>query len=172
MKPTLLFLVAMLFAGCSSTSSTMVKRDGKTSPQIAIMPLDGEYGAQASDMIAEQLALHGLPTIERAQLSVILKEHNYRENGNFDRSTFAEYGRLLGVKKIFIGTITTIGGPLASYPHVNITLKVVDVSTGEVTWIGRYGNSMWTSAISTQGDIQRGAKAIVKEFIKVHGTKF
>jgi TolB-like protein len=150
----------------------MVSHSTKQSPAVAIMPLQGEYGEQAADMIAEQLAIHGLPTIERAQLSAILKEHNYRESDNFDRSTFSEYGKLLGVKKIFFGTITTIGGPLYSYRHVNMTLKVVDVATGEVTWIGRYGNSMWSSAISTQGDIQRGAKAIVKEFITVHGTKF
>lgn len=136
------------------------------------MPLQGEFGEQASDLIAEQLALNGIPTIERNQLDVLLRENGFKGNEMFDQASLPEFGRLLGVKRMFTGTITTVSGPLYSFPHANITLKVVDVSTGRVTWIGRYGNSMWTSAISTQGDIQRGAKHIVREFIKVHGKEF
>lgn len=169
----LLYLLPIIFSiGCASTSSVMVMHDNSTKPTIAVVPLAGEYGQQTSDLIAEQLALNGIPTIERAQLDVVLREHGFHENDKFNQSSLAKYGRLLGVKKMLTGTITTARGPLYSFPHVNITLKVVDVETGKISWIGRYGNSLWTSAISTQGDIQRGANHIVKEFIKVHGTQF
>jgi TolB-like protein len=170
---TLILITSLLFmVGCASTSSVLVDHDASKSPTIAIIPLQGEYGQQASDLIAEQLAMNGIPTFERAQLDVVLEEHGFKGNEKFDQTSLAEYGRLLGVRKIFTGTITAVRGPLYSFPHVNITLKVVDVETSKVTWIGRYGNSLWTSAISTQGDIQRGAKHIVKEFVKVHGMNF
>jgi TolB-like protein len=172
MKNIILLITLLFYAGCASTSSVMVNHSLAEKPIIAIMPLEGDYGEQASDLIAEQLALNGIPTIERAQLKTLLRENGFKENEMFNQASLPEYGRLLGVKRMFTGTITTVSGPLYSFPHANMTLKVVDVSTGKVIWIGRYGNSMWTSAISTQGDIQRGAKAIVKEFIKVHGTKF
>lgn len=169
----LILLTSILFlVGCASTSSVMVDHSSGKKPTIAIMPLEGEYGGQAADLISEQLAMNGIPTIERAQLETLMRENGFRGNEMFNQASLPEFGRLLGVRKMFAGTITTVSGPLYSFPHANITLKVVDVSTGKVTWIGRYGNSMWTSAISTQGDIQRGAKHIVLEFVKVHGTDF
>jgi TolB-like protein len=115
----LLFLV-----GCVSTSSVLVEHNASKTPTVAIIPLQGEYGQQASDLIAEQLALKGIPTVERAQLDVVLKEHGFRGNEQFDQTSLAEYGRLLGVKQIFAGTITAVRGPLYSFPHVNITLKL------------------------------------------------
>ena len=39
---------------------------------------------------------------------------------------------------MFFGTVTTSKGLLSTYPHVFITLKAVEVKTGEVKWIGRY----------------------------------
>jgi len=167
-----LFVISVLITGCSSTSSVLINQNEAKSPQVAVMPLHGAYGQQASDFITEQLATKGVATIERAQLNYILREHGFKKTDQFNQSSLAEYGRFLGVKKMLTGTISSVEGPLYSFPHVNITLKVVDVSTGQITWVGRYGNSFWTSAISTQGDIQRGAKKIVKEFVKVHGTQF
>ncbi|MCX6855986.1 MAG: hypothetical protein NTV80_13890 [Verrucomicrobia bacterium] len=137
-----------------------------------MLPLDGEFGEQASDLIVEQLGSQGVSVVDRSSLDAVLREQDFRRDSRFDQSSLAQYGKLLGVKKIMAGTTTAASGPLYSYRHVNITLKVIDVSTGRVTWIGRYGNSLWSSAISTQGDLQRGAKHIVKEFTRIHGTDF
>jgi TolB-like protein len=38
-----------------------------------------------------------------------------------------------------------------------MSLRLLDVETGEVLWASKYGNPLWSSAISTQADIQRGA---------------
>jgi TolB-like protein len=151
----------------------MVKHgDNLGIPTIAIMPLDGALGSRASDLIAEQLAVNDIATVERAKIDNILREHGFRDNANFDQSSLAKYGKLLGVKNILLGSVATDSNPLSSYPHVFITLKVVDVESSQVTWIGHYGNSYWSSAISMQGDLQRGAEHIVEEFLKVHGKKF
>ena len=81
----------------------------------------------------------------------------------------SSYGEELGVRYLFTGTVSAEGGPLYSFDHVNMTLRLIDVQSGQTRWIGRYGNSMWTSAISTQGDLQRGSKALVAEFISAGG---
>lgn len=172
LQSALLLVLCAMLSSCASTSSVMVDHQYQSSPKVAILPLNGRYGQQASDLITQHLASNGIAAVERAQIDSVLKEHGYRNNKAFNQGSLARHGRLLGVKKVMIGTVTTADGPLYSFPHVNITLKVVDVESGKITWIGRYGNSMWTSAISTQGDLQRGANAIVKEFVKVHGTGF
>ncbi len=167
-KIAMVLLACAVLSGCA-TSSVKLNYSSGSKPVVAVLALDGPHGEQASDYITEQLALNGILPIERTQIDAILAEHGYRDNKSFNQSTLADYGQMLGVKKIFMGTISEIRGPLYSFSHVNMTLKLVDVSTGNVLWIGRYGNSLWTSAISTQGDIQRGAKWIVQEFIKVYG---
>jgi TolB-like protein len=168
MNKITVLLLCLGLCGCA-THSVRINHPSGAKPLVAVLSLDGPHGEQASDYITEQLAVNGILPIERTQLDAILTEHGYRGNKNFNQETLADYGRLLGVKKVFIGTISEISGPLYSFPHVNITLKLVDVSTGSILWIGHYGNSLWTSAISTQGDIQRGAKWIVHEFIKIYG---
>lgn len=172
MTRRLLVLTLALSVGslsCASTSSVMVHPSDGGTPHIAILPLTGVLGAQGSDMIAERFAMEGIATVERGHLDAIMKEVGFQGNAMFDQASLAEYGRLLGVKVLLMGSVTSSRGPLASYAHVFITLKAVDVATGKVTWIGHYGNSKWTSAISTQGDLLRGAKHIVREFIKVYG---
>jgi len=169
MKKLLIASMACLaLCGCA-TSSVKLNYSTGSKPVVAVLPLNGLHGEQASDYITEQLAVNGILPVERAQMDTILAQQGIRDYKNFDKSTLADYGKMLGVKKLFIGTISEISGSLYSFPHVNMTLKLIDVSTGNVLWIGRYGNSLWTSAISTQGDIQRGAKWIVQEFIKVYG---
>ena len=169
---TLVSIASFLFVSCSSTSSTLVPASSSANPAVAVLPLKGALGEQGADLNIEQLALNGIATVERSSIKSLLREHGYRGDSRFDQNSIAKYGELLGVSKVFTGTVTAKSGPLYSFDHVNITLKVIDVSTGQVTWIGRYGNSLWSSAISTQGDLQRGTKNIVKEFVKVHGTKF
>jgi len=172
MKIIPFLFIFLLVAGCASTSSVLLNHQASANPTVAILPLDGQLGAQASDLIAEELAREGIPTIDRTRLLFILQEQGFRGDMRFDQSSVAQYGKTLGVKKVFSGTVTTSRGPLSSFPHVFITLKVIDVETSQVTWIGRYGDPGGTWAFSTQGDLKRGAKKIVEEFIKVHGKDF
>jgi TolB-like protein len=175
MKTRMTVLILALSVGslsCASTSSVMVHPSDGGPPKIAILPLTGNLGVQASDMIAERLAMEGIATVERGHLDEVMREVGFKDNAMFDQSSLPEYGKLLGVKVLLTGSVTSSRGLLSSYAHVFITLKAVDVATGKVTWIGRYGNSKWSSATSTQGDLERGAKDIVREFIKSHGRDF
>ena len=133
------------------------------------MPLQGEYGTQAADMITQQLLEAGYRVVERSRIEQILRELGYADDTRFDSSTLPRIGNQLGVQKLFVGSITTMGSPFYSFDHVNISLRLVSVSSGEILWAAKYGNPLWTSALGTQGDIQRGAKDLVSEFMRTYG---
>jgi TolB-like protein len=156
---------AFAFSGCQSTQSVVVNQSLNSKPVLAVFELEGDYGKEASGLISQELALNGVPSLERSQIESIFKEHSYHGDARFDQSSVSEYGNLLGVNKILIGNVRADGGPLYSFPHIFITLKLIDVETGNIKWIGKYGNPSWTSATSTMGDLNRGAKHIVKEFL-------
>lgn len=159
---------AIALAGCASTSSTIIPES--RGARVAIVGLDGPLGAQAVDLISQELAVRGIAVVEAATTrEVIGVDTDLSDASPASVQALASYGEELGVRYLFTGTVSAVGGPLYSFDHVNMTLRLIDVRSGQTRWIGRYGNSMWTSAISTQGDLQRGAKAIVAEFISAGG---
>lgn len=159
----LLFFMAFI-TSCASTTSVSPSAGATSGPLLAVMPLDGEFGTQASDMITHKLLDSGFRMVERSQIDQVLKELGYAGNRRFADFSLPKIGRQLGVQKLFVGSVTAAGGPLSSFEHVNINLRLVSVSSGEILWAAKYGNPMWTSAMSTQGDIQRGARDLVNEF--------
>jgi TolB-like protein len=159
----LLFFMAFI-TSCASTTSVSPSAGATSGPLLAVMPLEGEFGTQASDMITHKLLDSGFRMVERSQIDQVLKELGYAGNKRFADFSLPKIGRQLGVQKLFVGSVTAAGGPLSSFEHVNINLRLVSVSSGEILWAAKYGNPMWTSAMSTQGDIQRGARDLVNEF--------
>ena len=127
--------------------------------------------SQASDMLAQQLLQEGYRVVERSRIEQVLRELGYSRDFRFDASSLPKIGNHLGVHYIIVGSITTMGGPLYSFDHVNMNLRLVSVSSGEILWAARYGNPMWTSAVSTQGDIQRGAKDLISEFQRTYSAR-
>lgn len=163
------FALTALLAACASTSSTTIPRiEGP--PRAAVLPLSGELGEQASDLLSQEFARNGVAFVETGRLrSVVAVDTDLSAATPAAVASLKSYGDQLGVPFLFSGTVSTDKGPLSSYPHVFITLRLLEVSTGQTRWLGRYGNAMWTSAWSTQGDLERGATDIVQEFIKAGG---
>lgn len=160
---------AIFLAGCASTSSTIIPRMSGP-PLAAVLPLTGDLGEQASDLLSQEFARNGVAVVETGRLrSVVAVDTDLSSATPAAVATLKSYGEQLGVSFLFSGTVSTDRGPLSSYPHVFITLRLLEVSNGQTRWVGRYGNSMWTSAWSTQGDLERGANDIVQEFIKAGG---
>jgi TolB-like protein len=166
-----LTVAGMALSGCASTSSTMIPATSGP-PQVAIVQLEGPLGEQAVDLISQELAMRGIAVVERARTrEVVALDTDLSETSPATVDALSSYGEQLGVRYLFTGTVSAEGGPLYSFDHVNMTLRLIDVRTGQTRWIGRYGNAMWTSAISQQGDLQRGAKHIVDEFINAGGAR-
>lgn len=159
-------------SGCAATSSVVLPVSAARAPSVAILPLEGPLGDQAGDLIAQALAENQIAVVERAAVINTLRLDTVG-TGSAVGSTKSinSYAQALGVRYLFTGTVSAQKGPLYSFEHVNMTLRLVDAQTGQTRWIGRYGNSFWTSSISTQGDLQRGAKSIVAEFIKAGGPQ-
>jgi TolB-like protein len=162
-------LAGVTLSACASTTSTLIAvNDG--APRVAVLPLEGPLGAQAVDLISQELAAAGIATVERGRMvNFQALDTDLDPSSPAAVQTLSSYGDTLGVKYLFVGTVSAVNGPLYSFAHVNMTLRLIDVRTGQTRWIGRYGNAGWTSAISTQGDLHRGARDIVREFIRAGG---
>lgn len=161
----LIVAVLVVTAGCASTSSTVIPITDQRASKMAIVPFEGQYGAQAVDLISQEFAKRNIAVVEGSTVRNLLAiDTDLSETSPNSVTSLQAYGEQLGVRFLFTGTVEAIGGPLYSFDHVKMTMRLIDVSTGQTRWIGNYGNSMWSSAISTQGDLQRGAKHIVKEF--------
>lgn len=146
----------LALAGCASTSSTLIPLQAGP-PRAAVLPLTGALGEQASDFLSEEFAKNGVAVVETSRLrSVVAVDTDIDPSSPAGASSLKKYGDDLGVPFLFSGTVTSDRGPLSSYEHVYITLRLLDVSSGQTRWIGRYGNPMWSSAFSTQGDLKRG----------------
>lgn len=165
------FLMPFFLVSCASTSSVVLNSQTNNST-LAVLPLDGAMGNQASDLIAQELAVNDIETMAQSKIVPLVAVDTDLSASSPDAiKKYADLGERLGVKYVLTGTVSAEGGPLYSFKHVNMTLNLIDVRTGETRWIGRYGNSLWTSAISQQGDLQRGSKAIVREFVASGGKK-
>lgn len=160
----------LAMAACTSTQSVTLPDVSGSAPSVAIIPFEGPLGTQAVDMISQQLAASGVAVVERARVRTNLGiDTDLATGAPVEASALAALGSELGVNYLFAGTVSAAGGPLYSFAHVNMTLRLIDVRTGQTRWIGTYGNPFWTSAISQQGDLQRGARDLVKEFVRAKG---
>lgn len=162
-------LLTLFLEGCASTTSYTPGSQGvQYGPRIAVFPFRGPAGDQVSDMLAQQLLEKGYNIIDtpRVNQAILLAGFDPQQTSSSARSKILA---ALGADYLFDGTISEIGGPLYSYAHANITARITDVHSGRILWIGKYGNPLWSSAISTQGDIQRGASHLAIEFNKTYG---
>lgn len=155
----------ILLASCASTSSVVIPQQTLGAAKMAIVPFEGEFGAQAVDLISQEFAKRQIAVLEGSKLKDIVGlDTDLSEMSPTYATSLSLYGRELGVDYVFTGTVNAVGGPLYSFDHIKMTMRMIDVSTGQTRWIGNYGNAAWTSAISTQGDLTRGARDLVKEF--------
>tara|TARA_B110000211_G_scaffold234459_1_gene304198 strand:+ start:95 stop:1765 length:1671 start_codon:yes stop_codon:yes gene_type:complete len=65
--------------------------------------------------------------MERSQLNKILDEQSIQKSKNFDKSTAVNFGKLVGVDFVIIGSIYVLD------KHCNITSRMVNVETSEIT---------------------------------------
>jgi len=165
-------IAALVLVGCASSSSVVLPATSVRAVKVALLPLDGPLGDQAVDLLSQEFAAKGIAVVERGRVVPLLALDTDLSSSSPD--AVQNYGRLgdtLGVRYLFAGTVSADQGPLYSYRHVNMTLRLIDVRTGQTRWIGKYGNALWSSAISTQGDLQRGARDLVQEFVRAGGDK-
>jgi TolB-like protein len=164
-------LTLLLSASCATKTTRSLSFRKLSGERIAVMPLSGPHGELAADLINQGLLECGFRVVERSRIDAVFAELGFVGDRRFDSSSLPRVGRVLGLREVVVGSISAVGGPLYSYPHANIALRVVDVETGEVLWASRYGNPFWSSAISTQGDVQRGAESLAENLCADFGAR-
>jgi TolB-like protein len=171
-RSVVFFICALVLTACAAQSSTssILLPAANPAHRVAIVGFDGPLGDQAVDLITQELASRGISVVERARTRELVAVDTDLASGSPAAvEALSSYGEQLNVRYLFVGTVTTDQGPLSSYPHVFMTMRLLDVRSGQTRWIGRYGDPNWTSAWSQQGDLQRGARHIVREFVDAGG---
>lgn len=150
---------------CAPTRSIVIPERAGAPARLAIVPLEGDLGPQAMDLIAEEFAARGIAAREGASvISIVGYDANITDGSPASAGPLRKYGEDQGVDFIFAGTAETVSGPLYAFDRVKLTMHLIDVRTGQTRWIGNYGNTVWAAAINTQTDLERGAAHIVKAF--------
>ena len=162
MRRTLFASVATALAvlGMASGAAAQAKR-----PAVAVMDFDfgtvhhhwwGDYdiGKGMADQVVDALVNDGsFRVIERKKLDTVLAEQDFARSDRADPSAakLAKIGKVLGVKYIIAGSITTFGGEEKNYgggglvggklgglglkkakTEVGLTARVIDATTGEI----------------------------------------
>ena len=107
---------------------------------------DSSLSLGATDlMINALLSTNRFRVFERAKLDLLLQEQNFQNfSGLVDQTTAVKLGKMIGVDAILTGSITNISfkksegikiGPIKvgkSYAKVVMTIRIIDVTTGEI----------------------------------------
>jgi TolB-like protein len=101
-------------------------------PQVAVMPLsahaiDSTSVSTIEDALGTELLRTGkVRVLERSQMNAILKEQGFQQAACDKTDCTVEVGKLLSVDRLVVGSIGHLGNTYS------MTLRLVDVSTGEV----------------------------------------
>ena len=107
---------------------------------------DSPLAAGATDLMVNALLnTNRFRVFERAKLDAILQEQDFQHfSGLVDQTTAVKLGKMIGVDAILTGSITNIsfkkGGGISiagvkirkSYAKVVMTIRIIDVTTGEI----------------------------------------
>ncbi len=97
--------------------------------RIAVMDLRAEgVSAKTSRVVTNMLRtnlinLKKFTIVERSQMDLILKEQGFQQTGCTDQDCAVQIGKVLSVRKILIGELSSIGSSLM------MTIRIVDVET-------------------------------------------
>jgi len=160
MKLLTLALAAALLPACASTkgeSYTKVGFDPHSVARTAVV--DGnnptykvETRQQLVDATEMEFLKRGWPLVERANIQKALDEVKFQNGELTTPDQRKQMGQILNVDAL---TFVNIGG---TAEEMSITIKMIDVETGEVLWMGQ-GDSDLNSTLSTITGAVVGAAA-------------
>jgi len=125
------FILFLFFPFCMSTTSLLFSEETKFT--AAVMDLTAEQGVSesAARMLSDYLRTQLFNTgkfilVTRESMEQVLKEQQFQLSGCTSQECIVQVGQLLGVRKMFTGSIGKIG---ATYM---LTLKSIDVQSGQI----------------------------------------
>ena len=128
---------------------------------LTAMPAAGKV---AADALATELAAHRWKVVDRDRAEQILDQLDVVPGGTIDRIAALRAGELLGVDAVVFGSVAEADdggeetGP--SDAEIGLSLKVLDVRTGQFLLAGSYAASGGSEAVS--GAARRAAEEVGK----------
>ena len=134
-----LLLGATLVAGCASSTgeSYMSPAFSPASvDRIAIASITGQvYGEAAKSAVADAITMElfkkGYRVMERSQMKAILDEQEFQASAITSDQDAAKAGRILNVPVVMLVSI-----PKYSNEKMELSVRLVQVETGELLWLG------------------------------------
>lgn len=122
----LLLPIIIITITSSNSYSTARTRDTAAVMDLRANNCPDTLARAATDMLVNRIYSTGLFTIvERTQIELILKEQGFQMTGCTDEGCAVKIGKLLSVRKIFIGSLNRI-------ENYNLNVRIVDVASGRV----------------------------------------
>lgn len=127
----LLFVVMLLFAGCSGITPRSSGPPGVAVWDLEDLTAEGQLthaGELLAAQITDTLGKQGkYVVVERSRLIRILEEQQLSASSLADRQTQLRLGELIGARYMVFGGYLTIGG------SVRIDIRLVEVETGRIS---------------------------------------
>jgi len=138
-----LFLFSCAGAQLKKTSYFNWKVNIKKIKKIAVLPFKNytknkEMGKTLREIvIAEILANNIFDVVDPSITDLVLYEEGVDKNLKMDEATIRRIGKKLGVQALLIGSLTyleNVRNGSYVYPVIGISLRLIDVKTGDIIW--------------------------------------
>jgi hypothetical protein len=157
-------LTAVMVAGCASSSGESYAAAGynfANLDKIAIVEVTGRvYGDAAKNQISNlftmELMKKGYAVVERSQIKQILKEQEFQSSDLTSPEGRAKVKEIWNVPAIMV-----IDVPKYDNEKLSMSAKLLDVTTGEVLWIGTGEGSTGKTAATVFGAVAGAAAGAV-----------
>jgi TolB-like protein len=175
-----LLLVCLLCftGGCGPKHFVKKNTDTSGLKKIAVMPFenftsDEHAGEKIRQIVLTELLSRNVEVIEPGEITKLLKELKVRAISTISVKELQEIGTKTGASAVMMGAVETYGtgkGVSVSYPEVTITLRLIEVSSGNIVWSVRHtsgGPDFWTRHFGSEGtSLSEAAGKVVKEAIR------
>ena len=148
-----LLVAIMSLAGCASTTRLFTKPIAEapyvTYPEwgpnrnVAVMPFlniskDKDAGVKVRDLLVAELYISGAfkEVVDEGEVSEVMKKLKVREGEALGKDTLKTLGDNLGVQAIIFGTVQEYSERSAKGALFAVSLRMVDVETGQILWLG------------------------------------
>ncbi|MBX6422062.1 GNA1162 family protein [Thermosulfurimonas sp. F29] len=141
------FLLLFFLAGCASRGHLeSYMREGVDPTfvkKVAVLKFENhtrekEVAERMRDIVTmEALALGLFDVVDRTVVDEVLAEEGVEGGMGLDRDTVRRLGKRLGVQALLVGSVNayeTEREGSYSYPVVSLSLRLLDVASGEIIW--------------------------------------
>lgn len=144
-------VVSLLLTGCAARSNFVASgAAGKLRQPVAVVPFDNLSGHPEAGEIVADLFQDELYEVRGADLEVVSPEKvaSLAEKLEPHQHSPAKLGELLGAGAVVVGRVNEFAYKhvLGEDPAVSISVRLVDVETGDVLWnaaLSRTGRCSW-----------------------------